>query len=111
MANFNLALTAHSAPRGEGVWIITAHQSKGLEYAHVFMPGSLEGVWSNSKNNSKLSLPTSITGDKLEKADINEEERRLYFVAMTRARDTLQISFAESDTGRPKLPALFTTEL
>lgn len=111
MEKFNLALTAHSAPRGEGVWIITAHQSKGLEYAHVFMPGSLDGVWSNSRNNSKLTLPVSIAGDKLEKADINEEERRLYFVAMTRARDTLQISFPESDMGRAKLPALFTTEL
>jgi DNA helicase II / ATP-dependent DNA helicase PcrA len=111
MENFGLSLNAHSVPKGEGVWIITAHQSKGLEYEIVFMPNSIEGVWSNAKNHSKLQLPASITGDKLEKVDINEEERRLYFVAMTRARDALQISFPESDTGRPKLPALFTTEL
>ncbi len=111
MISLRLRLPGVLAPRTEGVWVLTAHQSKGLEYVHVYIPTVSEGAWSNLKNKSNIKLPLSIVGDTLERADINEEERRLLFVAMTRAEKTLSISFPESVGARPKLPSLFVQEL
>lgn len=59
---------------GEGVLVLTTmHSSKGLEYDHVWISRSEEGVVPDEKS------PES-------------EERRLFYVAMTRARDSLTIS-------------------
>jgi len=95
----------------KGVQILTAHQSKGLEYECVFVPGTLNGVWGNTRNMDKLLLPESITGAALEKSEKNEEERRLYFVALTRAKSILEVSFPASARGAAKLPSEFLDEM
>ena len=59
------------------VLIMTAHKSKGLEFPVVFIPGCIEGVFPSAFCRSS--------------ADV-EEERRLFFVAMTRARNRLYMS-------------------
>lgn len=63
---------------GNGVNLITAHGSKGLEYDRVFVVGVEEGLWPHS--NAK---------------DIEEEER-LYYVAITRAKRYCNISYSKS---------------
>lgn len=75
---------------------MTAHQSKGLEYECVFVPGVLNGVWGNTRNMDKLDLPESIAGTALEASEKNEEERRVFFVALTRAKSVLEVSFPAS---------------
>ncbi len=60
------------------VWMGTVHQAKGLEWDHVFVIGLNEGVWP--------------TGHAIAGGDaMLEEERRLFYVAMTRARDGLYL--------------------
>ena len=66
------------------VKLMTAHASKGLEFNSVFIVGSEEGFFPH--NNAIL------TGN----PDDIEEERRLYYVAMTRAQKKLYITYAES---------------
>jgi DNA helicase-2/ATP-dependent DNA helicase PcrA len=94
--------SAEGAPgiREEGVKIMTIHASKGLEFDHVFAAGLEEGI-----------VPLTLYG---READI-EEERRLLYVAMTRARRGLWLSWARARTlGGRKLsgnPSRFLVEL
>ena len=59
--------------------IITVHQAKGMEFDYVFMAGLMEGIFP-----SYMSLKSG---------NINEE-RRLFYVAMTRAKKAVRLSFA-----------------
>jgi len=67
-----------------GVTISTIHASKGLEFKHVFLIGCSEGL-----------MPYGSPSD----GDALEEERRLMYVAVTRAEDTLDVSFARTREG------------
>ena len=112
MQNYGIALNiVTQSGNTAGVQVLTAHQSKGLEYEWVFIPGLLDKNWGNRTNRDLLPLPQSITGGTLEKADQNEEERRLFFVAITRAKHILEISAPESDNGKPKVFSEFLSEL
>ncbi|MBF0271985.1 MAG: UvrD-helicase domain-containing protein [Magnetococcales bacterium] len=70
-------------PRAQRVSLLTLHGSKGLEYRVVFVIGCEEGM-----------LPWRF-GDAEVREEETEEERRLLFVAMTRARETLFLSWAK----------------
>ncbi|MDR0474828.1 MAG: ATP-dependent helicase, partial [Treponema sp.] len=86
----------------EGVNILTIHAAKGLEFDHVFVPGLEGGI-----------LPFTLYGDK--QPDWIDEERRLLYVAMTRARIGLHLSWAKSRNFRGRLlkgnPSPFLGEL
>ena len=91
------------------VQIMTAHKSKGMEFDAVFIPGLLDGNWGNKRNPAKIPLP-HLVADK--DFDENEEERRLFFVALTRARQEIYLSYAKTDfNGREKNPAIFWHEV
>ena len=85
----------------DAVKLMTIHASKGLEFANVFLVGLSEGIFPSSKTieeRKKLGL---------------EEERRLCYVAITRARQRLFLMDAEgfSPNGNKKLPSRFLTEI
>ena len=69
---------------GNAVTVSTIHASKGLEFRHVFLVGCSEGL---------LPYGSPAPGDLL------EEERRLMYVGITRAEDTLHLSYAVSKDG------------
>ncbi|MBB2955234.1 DNA helicase-2/ATP-dependent DNA helicase PcrA [Bifidobacterium commune] len=78
-----------------GVTISSVHASKGLEFKHVFIIGCSEGL---------LPYGSPAPGEAL------EEERRLFYVAVTRAEDSLHLSYARSkDAGSAfaRLPSRF----
>ena len=77
-----LVMEAQTDEHGEKVTIMTLHGAKGLEFDHVFLPGWEEGLFP-----SKRSMDES--GD-----NGLEEERRLAYVGITRARDRAYISHA-----------------
>ncbi len=68
---------------GEGVNLLSVHASKGLEFKEVYVIDLMDGRFPNRKLMSK--------GGSL------EEERRLFYVAVTRAKDVLYLSFAKFD--------------
>ena len=72
---------AQAAPVIEGVTLSTLHAAKGLEWDVVFLAGVSEG-----------QLPSSLSKTPEER----EEERRLLYVGVTRARDVLEISWARA---------------
>jgi DNA helicase-2/ATP-dependent DNA helicase PcrA len=76
-----------------GVNLLTCHGSKGLEYTYVFFMGCYSGLWEGKRKlNQAYKLPPTVF--EKETAEENEEElRRLFFVAATRAEKHLYISF------------------
>ncbi len=96
------------------VKVLTAHQSKGLEYEAVFIPGISEGNWGGRRNVDQLRLPSGAVlkdGSASISADAEEEERRLFFVGITRAKAKLFLSYCESDGNKMKIASQFLTEL
>jgi DNA helicase II / ATP-dependent DNA helicase PcrA len=81
----------------EGVVLTTAHAAKGLEFHRVFLIDALESEWENTKSggNNRFKLPDTLTFTTEE--DATEARRRLFYVAMTRAKEHLQISYAKTD--------------
>ncbi len=97
----------------EGINLITAHGSKGSEYAHVFVVGCTNGIWdeSNKGNNRTYSYPDNLLSDGNHAGDL-EESRRLFYVAVTRAKSNLQISYALKDKNdKPLTKSAFVTEI
>ena len=79
-----------------GVNFITAHSSKGLEFKHVFLIGCSSNQWERKRaggDNFRFpdTLVESVEENKL------EEERRLFYVAMTRAKEHLYLSYPSTD--------------
>lgn len=78
-----------------GVNFITCHSAKGLEFRYVFLIGCTKDIWESSRGNmNSFSLPDTITFSSKEDENKMESSRRLFYVAMTRAKEYLQISFA-----------------
>ena len=95
----------------EGVNLLTAHSSKGLEFEYVFMLDCVTDVWDkNRKNSSGFSLPDTLTLTGAE--DETEASRRLFYVGMTRAKTSLQISYGkENIDGKKQAKSQFVDEI
>lgn len=90
--------SADTAENGDKVKLMTVHAAKGLEFPYVFLCGMNEGVFPSRKI---LTLPGM------------EEERRLAYVAMTRAEQGLYLSAAEgfNHDGSARFPSRFLLEI
>ncbi len=77
----------------KGVNFMTAHGAKGLEFDHVFLIGCEEKSWKGRNNNNAFTMPDTLL--RMNTGDDEEEGRRLFYVAMTRAHKSLCISYAE----------------
>jgi DNA helicase-2/ATP-dependent DNA helicase PcrA len=80
-----------------GVNFLTAHGSKGLEFEHVFFIGCDKRTWDSKGRNSGFSLPDTLTQTGSNDIAQKEEARRLFYVAVTRAKQNLMISYAGKD--------------
>lgn len=83
----------------QGIHILTMHAAKGLEYDRVFLMDVNEG-----------NIPRLKKGEEPTEASM-EEERRLLYVAMTRARDSLELLYQKGTKERPRLPSAFLRPL
>jgi DNA helicase-2/ATP-dependent DNA helicase PcrA len=93
------------------VALTTAHSSKGLEFDYVFMFNAGKKEWQGGGGNmNRFSLPDTITHN--DPVQEEESRRRLWYVAMTRAKKSLRISFSETDvSGRSIEYAPYIDEL
>ncbi|MDP5039032.1 MAG: PD-(D/E)XK nuclease family protein, partial [Candidatus Gracilibacteria bacterium] len=95
-----------------GINILTAHSSKGLEYEIVFVPGLYNGNWENKRVIDKLKLPLGIAGGGLQQEfESIEEDRRLLFVACSRAKKELILSTPLSIDKKIKIISSFIGEV
>ncbi len=80
----------------KGVNLLTAHASKGLEFKHVFVIQCIASAWEKRR---KKSLPFSLQQLFSKDRDqvVLEEIRRLFYVAMTRAEDSLYLTYFDKD--------------
>lgn len=75
-----------------GVRLMTAHQSKGLEFSTVILTNFRDGHWDDPQSRSAVSIPEDLLygWEKEQKSEErHEDERRLAFVAVTRAKNEL----------------------
>lgn len=98
----NASLASDQDNKGKNaVWLITLHASKGLEFPVVFLVGLEQGLFPNHRS--------------LEDPAATEEERRLCYVGITRAKERLFISHARArrlyGSREPASPSLFLGEL
>lgn len=90
------ALNRNRTPDEEHVNILTMHGAKGLEYTVVFLPQVNEG---------QIPHPRAVTGELI------EEERRIFYVAMTRAKDFLFLSYVRERYDKECEPSRFLEEM
>ena len=114
------------AGQSGAVRLMTAHGAKGLEFDHVFITNLFDGHWGNRRIPQLIKLPSlilmqglalhelstarlSLAVDNFEK---NDDERRLFYVAVTRARKMAYLSYAVSGwSKKEQLPSQFLGEI
>ena len=93
--------TAELDPDADAVAVLTVHKAKGLEFPVVFMIGLVDGRFPARTRRDPLGLPTELVNEVLPEGDAHlQEERRLFYVGMTRARDELFLSHAADYGGK-----------
>lgn len=97
-----------AAEPSAGVRLMTAHGAKGLEFDHVFIVNAVDGVWGNRTRRSYFSVPLIEHARDLGRI---EDERRLFYVAMTRARQEVRVSYALITGQKETLPSQFISEI
>ena len=93
---------APAAPEGGGdaISVMTIHQAKGLEFDAVFVPSLVEGRLPQWGRSQRFELPPPVLEPLVRgREDVIAEERRLLYVAMTRARKRLYLTRAEHYEG------------
>ena len=97
------------------VRLLTAHRAKGLEWALVVVAGVQEGSWPDLRRRGSLLDADRLSRDGLlpvpTSSALLAEERRLFYVAVTRARQRLLVTAVQSEDDAGERPSRFLAEL
>lgn len=102
----------HSEDSASGVQVMSVHGSKGLEFKYVFVVNMVEERFPTRRRGEGLEIPAELIHEQAATGDAHyQEERRLFYVAATRARDGLFLTSAENYGGvRGKKISRFVVE-
>ncbi len=96
----------------EGVQLLTAHSAKGLEFRTVFLIDCVKDHWEPGSRGSAYRFPLPDTLTFSGEEDALEARRRLFYVSMTRAQESLFLSYSlKNEQGKDLEHALFVDEL
>jgi len=97
----------------EAVRVMTVHAAKGLEFKHVFIPNLVDRRFPTIEHRDPILLPDNLVKEILPEGNVHlQEERRLMYVALTRAREGLYLTGgADYGSLRAKKPSRFIAEL
>ncbi len=119
MDYFNMILEAGENPAQaefedvDTINLLTVHSSKGLEFECVFIPSLINGRFPSGNRSSGFDIPKELIEDKEILPDGDyflQEERRLFYVGVTRAKKFLNLSFSENYGKRERSKSLFIEE-
>ncbi len=89
------------------VKLVTAHKSKGQEWEHVFVTGLVDKRWGNSSIRNLLPLPEGILQFSSQTKETQlDDDRRLFYVALTRAKKQLYLSYPKAIVSENKTKEL-----
>ncbi len=96
----------------DAIRVMTVHAAKGLEFKYVFLLGLVDKRFPSIERKEPILIPDALVKEELPEGDIHlEEERRLFYVAITRAKEELYFSWASDYGGvRKKKPSKFLVE-
>jgi DNA helicase-2/ATP-dependent DNA helicase PcrA len=87
---------------GDAVQLMTVHAAKGLEFDHVFVIHLVHGGFPAREKPHVLEFPAELMKEQLPSGDFHiQEERRLFYVALTRARDRLTLTTVSHKRSKP----------
>jgi DNA helicase-2/ATP-dependent DNA helicase PcrA len=103
---------AEADPDDDAVQVLTVHKAKGLEFPVVFLVGCAEHRFPVKRRRDPLELPDALLKQAPAGGDLHfQEERRLFYVAMTRAKEELILSAAaDYGTTRTRKVSRFVVE-
>ena len=96
----------------DSVKIMTIHSAKGLEFKYVFVVSLVHRRFPSDRKHSQIKIPEELVKEIIGKGDFHlEEERRLFYVALTRAKKGLFLTWASDYGGKQlKKPSRFLIE-
>jgi superfamily I DNA/RNA helicase len=106
---------AERAARGDAVRLLTAHRAKGLEFERVWVVGAQEGVWPDLRERGS-ALELSALAEFAEPGVVSPtridiEERNLFYVACTRAREQLNVCVVDGGDDGADEPSRFIDDV
>ncbi|UTX51054.1 ATP-dependent helicase [Candidatus Saccharibacteria bacterium TM7i] len=97
---------------GDAVHLMTAHKSKGLEFETVYVFNGVDSIWGQSVRSRSSSIAYPANLPLTANSNTADERMRLYYVAMTRAKSTLILTYSTlNDTDKATLKADFLVAL
>ncbi len=112
MNRHNIALPAYKVIQNKkGIHFITTHSSKGLQFKEVILFGCSSNNWEKkSSGNHSFKIPDTIISSNT--GDESEEERRLFYVALTRAEEKLIVTYSnDTKDGKEQEKSRFVAEI
>ena len=97
-------ITLEREPTDDGVQLMTVHAAKGLEFPYVFVLSLSDGDFPSRGSRPVFEFPKELMKEEQPEGDFRiQEERRLFYVALTRARRQLTLTFVNAKRKKPSI--------